>query len=74
MSGKWPLFWCLKVDRQAEIQAKLMQYQWDNYGEKLEIPTPPGTSDGVWLTVELENAEEIDRIMRQAPKKQRRIT
>jgi len=64
---KWPLFWCLTT----ETQAKLMQYQWDNYGEILNIPTPAQTSKGVWQSVQLENLEEIDRIMRQAPSRSR---
>ena len=66
-----PLFWCLKVDRQAETQAALIQFQWDNYGEILKIPTPPMTSKGVWLTVETETIEEIGRLMRHAPSRSR---
>ena len=57
------LFWYLK----PETQARLLQWQFDNYGEKLDIPTPPMTSKGVWLTVEMESAEEIDRLIRQPP-------
>ncbi len=62
-----PLFWILK----PEDQVKLMKYQWDNYGEKLDIPTPPGTSRGVCLAAETENIDEIDRLMRQAPSNSR---
>lgn len=60
--GTWPLFWCLK----PEDQAKLMQFQWDNHGDKLEIPAPGRTSEAAWQAVMLENSEEIDRLMRQA--------
>jgi len=66
---KYPLWWCLEPAKQAA----LMQCQWDNYGEKLDLPTPPMTSDGVWLSVEMENAEEIDRLMRQAPSRPKRV-
>lgn len=66
-NNRWLLFWCLKTS----AQAALMQYQWDNYETKLEIPTPPLTSKGVWLNVQIENSEEIDRIMRQAPSRSR---
>jgi len=48
-----------------------MRFQFDTYGEKLEIPTLPKTSEGVWLSVMLENSEEIDRLIRQAPSKSR---
>ena len=62
-----PLFWSLK----PETQAALIQFHWDNYGERLQIPTPTMTSKGVWLTVEMESAEEIDRLMRQPPSRSR---
>ena len=65
MQSRWPLFWCLKT----ETQAKLMQFYYDKYGEILDIP--PQTSKGVWQSVQLENLEEIDRIMRQAPSRSR---
>ena len=61
MHHSWPLFWCLE----PETQAALMQYQWDNYELKLDIPTPHQTSKGVWLNTQLENADEIDRLIRQ---------
>ena len=68
--SKWPLFWCLK----PEDQAKLMQYQWDNYGgDKLEIPAPMRTSEAAWQSVMLENSDEIDRLMRQAPNPKRKV-
>ena len=69
MSGKWPLFWCLK----AEQQAKLMQFYYDKYGEILNIPKPTQTSNGVWQSVQLENLEEIERIMKRPPKHQKRV-
>ena len=54
------LFWNLK----PETQAALMQWQYDNYGKKMDIPTPPMTSEGVWLNVKMENVQEIDKLMR----------
>ena len=46
------LWWCLD----PEQQAALIQFQWDNYHEKLEIP--PMTYKGVWLEVAIENPSE----------------
>ena len=63
------LFWRIS----AQAQALLMRYQYNNYGEKLEIPPPPGTSKGVWLTVQVENSEEIDKLMRQRPKSPKKV-
>ena len=55
-----PLFWCLKV----ADQAKLMRYNWDNFGTHLSIPTPPRTSVAAWkITIE-ENTDEIERLMK----------
>ncbi len=62
-----PLFWCLE----PKAEAALMQYQWDTYGEKLEISTPPMTSNAVWSAVEMGNAEEIDKLVRQSPSRSR---
>ena len=67
MIKNWPLFWCLE----SETQAALIQWQWDNYGERLKIPTPPMTSKAVWGVVVEENSEEIDRLIRQAPSRSR---
>ena len=64
-----PLFWCID----SQTQAQLMQWQFDNYGEVMEVPTPPMTSKGVWLATQTENIEEIDRLMRQAPKSPTRV-
>lgn len=62
----WPLFWCLS----AETQAKLMQYQWDNYGLPLEIPKQASDTH---VAPVLESPEEIDRLMRQRPRRPRRV-
>ena len=43
---------------------KLIQYQWQNYGLKLDIIA----------TVKVEDIDEIDRLIRQAPHRQRRVT
>lgn len=59
------LWWCLD----PEQQAALIQFQWDNYHEKLEIP--PMTYKGVWLEVAIENPSEIGRLMRQPPSRSR---
>ena len=62
------LFWCLP----PASQAALMQYQHDNYGEKLEIfNSPMPLSNAVEYSVQLENLEEIARLMRQAPSQSR---
>jgi len=42
-----------------------MQYQWDNYGEIMDIPRPIMTSKGVWMSVQLENLDEIGKLLRQ---------
>ncbi|MBA7587880.1 hypothetical protein ES708_29926 [subsurface metagenome] len=55
---KYPLFWCLK----PEDQAKLMQFEWDNYGLHLSIPPRPGETH---VPTALESPEEIDKLMRQ---------
>lgn len=51
----WPLWECL----QLESLVKLIQYQWDNYGLKLELL--------IDIYREMESLEEIDRLMRQKP-------
>lgn len=65
----WPLFWCLE----PECQALLIQFQWDVYGLRLEIPVPPKTSKAVWQAVQSDNEEEIDKLMRQPPKHKKRV-
>jgi len=67
MRSSCPLWYCLE----SAVQAKLMMYQWDNYGKKLKITASPGASQGVSFSVEQEGLEEIDRIMRQAPNPKR---
>jgi len=61
----YPIWWCLS----AENQAKLMQFQWDNFGYYLEIPPLP-----VGSIENIESLEEIDKIIRKPPKSQKRIT
>ena len=55
----WQLWTCLPI----ESLIKLAQYQWDNYGTRLDII---GGQD--LYRPELEPIEEIDKIMRQKPK------
>jgi len=50
----------------------LLQFQYENYGQKLEIPVPPKTSKAVWQAVQIENREEIDRLIRQPPSRSRK--
>lgn len=61
MRTMWPLFWCLS----PQDQAKLMQYQWDNFGFRLVIPPLPSDID---IDTEIESPEEIDRLIRQKPR------
>ena len=53
-----PLFWRLTPEKQA----KLMQYYWDNFGLRLEIPPEPKD-----IKTNIEDVEEIDKIMRGKP-------
>lgn len=55
----WPLWQCLE----SHVLAMLIQYQWQEHGLTLDI-----MSD---LFGEVEDIEEIDRLMRQAPSKSR---
>ena len=61
------LFWILK----PEDQAKLMSYQYENYGTHLTIPQDP--FQPITLDSKLETLEEIDREMRKAPHLPRRV-
>ena len=54
-----PLFWRLT----PENQVKLMQFYWDNFGLRLEIPPEPKDTH---IETILEPPEEIDKIMRQS--------
>lgn len=66
MRTTWSLFWCIS----AQSQAKLMQYHWDNYGFRLEIPSLPGDFH---YDTELEPLEELERLMRQKPHHPKRV-
>lgn len=63
-ASDYPLFWLLK----PADQAKLMQYYWDNFGEKLDIPPYPGVSKAAWLVAMGEADPEIERLMKQPPR------
>lgn len=52
----WPLFLCVEPD----VTARLIQFQYENYGTKLDIMTEP-----VEHPFELESLEEIDLIIRE---------
>ena len=60
----WPIFWCLEPG----AQALLMQFQWNEYGYRLEVPRLPKDTH---IDTEIESPEEIGKIMRQAPSKSR---
>ncbi len=61
MSNTCPLFWRLSV----ENQALLMQYQWDEFGTKIDIPPLPKQIEPK-IVVD-EDTKEIDKLMRQKP-------
>lgn len=65
MRETWPLWWHLE----PAAQALLMQFQWDNYKYHIEIPPLPGSK----IDTEIESPEEIDSLMRQAPRHQKRV-
>jgi len=51
----------------AESLGKLAQYQWDLYHQKLEFITTPPIMPSPYI--EVEDTEEIDKLMRQTPRK-----
>ena len=67
--NKWPLFWCLS----PESQANLMIAYYEITGTVLKPPLPPDTSKAIWEATLNENHEDFDKLMRQAPEHQKRI-
>ena len=63
--ASWPLFWCPSV----QAQAALMQLYWDEYGCRLDIPLEPKR----FHIDAMESPDELEQIMRQAPRHVRRI-
>ena len=63
----WPLFWCLSV----QSQAVLMQFQYDQYGQNIDIPPLPKETH---IETIIEPDEELSRMARQAPRHQKRVT
>ena len=63
-----PIFWLLS----AQAQAALMEAHYNDDGTKLNIPLAQGTSSD-WDTSVSESLEDIDKIMREAPRHQRRV-
>ena len=58
------MFWCLKP---AE-RAKLMIFQWENYGTHLKTPPIPSVQGHIEAPdYEEEKLEELDKFMRQPP-------
>ncbi len=60
---KWPAGECMK----PESLALLALYQWETYGYNLEIIAR--SKDDIQVETQLESVEEIDKIMRQAPRR-----
>ncbi len=64
----WPLIFCVE----PAVTARLIMYQWELYGQKLDIMTePPPVAEH---SFELESLEEIDHLLREkrpAPRKAR---
>lgn len=60
----WQLWACISI----ESLIALAQYQWDQYGTKLDIITGQDM-----YQPELEPVEEIAKIMRQKPRHQKRV-
>lgn len=72
-ASEFPLFWNFSTDpeKQAACQAKLMQFYFENFGEKLDVPKYPEHIKPA--PVIDEGKSELERMMRQAPKHQKRI-
>jgi len=64
MKIEWPIWWCLE----PAVQAALMQFQFDNYGYRLQIPP---MLDFSGRDTKPESLEEIDRELRKAPSRSR---
>lgn len=64
------LFWRLS----SEDQAKLMIYEWDNFGVLLSIPAPPDMLKAEWDAVLDGGLEAIARFMEQKPHKPRQVS
>ena len=67
MRETWPLWECLS----ARSLVELAQYQWRNYGTKLDVIA--GAQDYTEQFF-VESLAEIDQLMRQAPKSPKRVT
>lgn len=66
MRIEWPILECIS----DKALVKLALYQWDKYHSKLDwIVAAQDNPDQVFI----ESLEEIDRLMRQAPKHQREV-
>ncbi len=59
----FPLFLMLK----PEDQVKLITFQWDNYGLKLDLPIQPKQEPFANSLILTETSEEYEREMRKAP-------
>ncbi len=66
MRIEWPLHECIS----AKALVELAQYQWLNYGTRLDIFS--GDADYTEQSF-VESLSEIDHLMRQAPKHQKRV-
>lgn len=61
MTITWPIWECIS----PLVLALLIQYQWDNYGLKLDLMSDPFT--------EIESREELGRLMKQKPEHPRMV-
>ena len=66
MKIEWPIWECISVKALVE----LAQYQWLNYGTKLDVIA--GAQDYTEQFF-IESLAEIDRLMRRPPKHQKRV-
>ena len=62
MLSDYPLWWLLKVGDKV----KLIQYQWENYGTKLDLPPEPNLPVIPHVVEEIDS--ELERMMRQPPR------
>lgn len=61
------LFWALSI----EDRVKLMEYQFEEYGEVLKVPKEP-KQEPIEIPVDTDmELEEIGKFMRQAPSRRR---
>ena len=63
---KTPIFWLVS----AKVQAALMKAHYDDDGTNLNIPPAPGSASNYETQ---ETSKDIEKIMQEAPRGQRRV-